>query len=126
MNYELFENIFKYNNSNFKAFNFISIYSFIITEEKKLILFDFAVHKFILSFKHSDELRSYYLTNNTEIGDSLYPMKTNVMNYGITLLKLFFGNNLFMKMNGSLLYLPNNKEMSYVFVIFYRIVFIKI
>ena len=115
MNYELFENIFKYNNSNFKAFNFISIYSFIITEEKKLILFDFAVHKLILSFKHSDELRSYYLTNNTEIGDSLYPMKTNIMNYGITLLKLYFGNNLFMKMNGSLLYLHNNKEMSYDF-----------
>ena len=37
MNYELFENIFKYNNSNYRVFNFISIYSFIITEEKKLI-----------------------------------------------------------------------------------------
>ena len=42
-------------------------------------------------------------------------MKTNIMNYGITLLKLYFGNNLFMKMNGSLLYLHNNKEMSYDF-----------
>ena len=36
MNYELFENIFKYNNSNYRVFNFISIYSFIITEEKKI------------------------------------------------------------------------------------------
>jgi len=111
INYDLFTNIFKYNESNFKVFNFISIYSFMVTKEKKLILFDFGINKFALSFNNS-ELMSYYYPSLKEIGDSLYPMKTNVMNYGITLLKIFFGTKLDMKIKGKLLYLPNNKKMS--------------
>ena len=44
-----------------------------VTKEKKLILFDFGINKFALSFNNS-ELMSYYYPSLKEIGDSLYPM----------------------------------------------------
>ena len=109
LNKDLFDNIFMFNECNFKSFIFISIYSFAITKEGKPILFDFGLSKFFLS---PDELMSYYLPNKGEIGNSLNPTKTNVMNYGITLLKCFFGNNLKINIDNISFNLPKNKTMS--------------
>lgn len=109
MNKFLFENIFNFNECNFKSFIFISIYSFSITKEGKPILFDFGLCKFFLP---TDELISYYLPNKSEIGNTLYPTKTNVMNYGITLLKCFFGKDLKIKIENISFDLPKNKVMS--------------
>ena len=94
INKELFEHIFIFNECNFKSFIFISIYSFGITKEGKPILFDFGLSKFLLS---PDEFMSYYSPNNKEIAHTLYPSKTNVMNYVITLLKCFYENDLKIK-----------------------------
>ena len=109
LNKVLFQNIFLFNECNFKSFIFISIYSFAISKEGKPILFDFGLNKFFLS---SDETISYYSSNESEIGNSLYQSKTNVMNYGITLLKCFYGNNLKLKINNKSFDLPQNKKMS--------------
>ena len=112
MNKNLFEYIFNFNECNFKSFIFISIYSFAITKEGKSILFDFGLCKFFLP---TDELMSYYVPNKSEIGNTLYPTKTNVMNYGITLLKCFFGNSLKIKIDDITFDLPKNKTMSNTF-----------
>ena len=70
LNKDLFENIFLFNDCNFKSFIFISIYSFAITKEEKPILFDFGLSKFFIK---NDELKTYYITNQGEIGNSLFP-----------------------------------------------------
>ena len=112
INKELFEHIFIFNECNFKSFIFISIYSFIITKEGKPILFDFGLSKFFLS---TDELLSYYAPNKEEVGNTSDPNKTNVMNYGMTLLKCFYGNNLKIKIDNISFDLPKNKSMSKTF-----------
>ena len=108
----LFDNIFMFNDSNFKSFIFISIYSFAMTKEGKPLIFDFGISKFLLN---SDEVMSYFATNKGEIASLSYPMKTNVMNYGITLLKCFYGNDLNIKVKNISLDLPKDKIMSKYF-----------
>jgi len=109
INKELFEHIFIFNECNFKSFIFISIYSFGITKEGKPILFDFGLIKFLLS---PDEFMSYYSSNKKEIAHTIYPTKTNVMNYGITLLKCFYGNDLKIKIDNISFDLPQKKSIS--------------
>ena len=108
-NKELFENVFNYSEINFKPFIFLSLYSFAITNEGKPIIFDFGIHKFFLS---SEEVMSYYLPNKIEIVDTLNPIKTNIMNYGITLLKCFYGNKLKLDIEENEINLPSNKTLS--------------
>jgi hypothetical protein len=55
---------------------------------------------------------SYYSTNKAEIAESLNPLKTNVMNYGITLLKCFYGNKLNLDIEGNEITLPSKKTLS--------------
>ena len=112
INYKLFQSIFKYNNSNFKSFNFISIYSFLITNNNVPILFDFGIHRFFLAFSNTNEFINYFLPNKKEIGNTLYPMKTNVMNYGITLLNIYYGNDSKMRIKGNEISVLSNKKIS--------------
>ena len=108
-NKTLFENVFNYSEINFKPLIFLSLYSFAITKDGKPILFDFGIHKFFFS---EEEIFTYYLPNKSEIAGSLYPIKTNIMNYGITLLKCFYGNKLKLNIEGNEIILPENKSMS--------------
>ena len=106
---ELFEKIFSYSEVNIKPFIFISVYSFAITNEGKPILFDFGLNRFLLPI---EEVKQYYIPNEAEIVESLFPLKTNVMNYGITLLKCFYGNNFKIKISDNEIILPENSDMS--------------
>ena len=108
-NNELYENVFNYSQIYFKPFIFLSLFSFAITKEGKPILFDMGLHKLLLS---SEEVLNYYLPNKSEIVDSLYPVKTNIMNYGITLLKCFYENNMKLGIEGNEIILPTNKTLS--------------
>ena len=105
----LFENVFNYSEISFKPLIFLSLYSFAINEALMPIIFDFGIHKFFLS---DEEIFTYYLPNKSEIAGSLYPIKTNIMNYGITLLKCFYGNELKLNIEGNEIILPENKTMS--------------
>ena len=105
----LFENVFSHSEISFKPLIFLSLYSFAINEDGKPFIFDFGIHKFFLS---EEEIFTYYLPNKSEIAGSLYPIKTNIMNYGITLLKCFYGNNLKLNIDGNEIILPENKNMS--------------
>ena len=108
----LLKKIFLFNELYFKSFIFISIYSFVITSDGTPILFDFGINKLLIS---SDELLTYYISNKAEIGNSISQSKTNVMNYGITLLKCFYGNDLKIIKDEKKLYLSKNKTISYEF-----------
>ena len=108
-NKELFENVFNYSQIFNKPFIFLSLYSFLITKKGKPIIFDYGIHKFFLS---SEELMDYYLPNKVEIAESSDPIKTNIMNYGITLLKIFYGNNLKLSVHGNEMILPSNKTLN--------------
>ena len=87
----LFENVLILNENEKFLFNFISIHSFCIDKNGNPLLFDFGFHKVFLSY---EELSLYFYPNPSEL--KLYfinPIKTNVMNYGMTLLLLFCKND---------------------------------
>jgi len=107
----LYENVFVFNECNFLPFIFVSIHSFCIDKNGKPIVFDFGSHKLFLS---KEEFTSYFLPNEIEIEEyKKQPIKTNIMNYGITLLKLYCGNDLSIK--GKELVLSPNIILSNVF-----------
>ena len=109
INKKLLENIFLFNECNFKSFIFISIYSFAITKDEEPILFDFGLNKLFIP---SNEILSYYMPNKAEIGNLLYQSKTNIMNYGITLIKCLYGNDFKIIIDNKSLYLPQDKNIS--------------
>ena len=107
----LYDNIFIFNECNFLPFIFISIHSFCIDNKGNPIVFDFGMHKLFIS---NEEFSSYFLSNISEVNNfSKNRIKTNVMNYGIVLLKLFCGNTLEIK--GKEIILPQNKILSDTF-----------
>ena len=107
----LYDNIFIFNECNFLPFIFISIHSFCIDNKGNPIVFDFGMHKLFIS---NEELSSYFLSNLSEVNNfNKNRIKTNVMNYGIVLLKLFCGNTLEIK--GKEIILPQNKILSDTF-----------
>ena len=78
----LFNIYSKIDNSHY----FISIYSFVIVNYTEIKIYDFCLNKYYLSEK---DLSIYYSPNEEEYSSSQDISKTNVMNYGITLLLLF-------------------------------------
>ena len=64
---------------------FISIYSFVIVNNTDIKIYDFCLNKYYLSEK---DLSIYYSPNTVEYSSSQDISKTNVMNYGVTLLLL--------------------------------------
>ena len=110
----LYNDIFIFNECNFLPFSFISMHSFIVDKDFNPKVFDFGIHRLLLP---QDELSSYYLPDVSEMKRiNLNKIKTNVMNYGVTLLKIFSGNNL--QIQGKEIILPENKIMSEDFNMF--------
>ena len=108
INRKLYENVFVFNECNFLPFIFISIYTFCLDKNKNPIIFDFGSHKLFLK---NEEYSSYFLSNESEIKEyNKHPIKTNILNYGITLLKMVCVNNLEIK--GKELVLPENIILS--------------
>jgi hypothetical protein len=100
--------VFVFNECNFLPFIFISVYSFCIDKKGNPIVFDFGSHKLFLK---NEEYSSYFLSNESEIKNyNKNPIKTNILNYGITLLKLVCRDNLEIK--GKELVLPENIILS--------------
>ena len=110
INKTLYENVFIFNDLNFMPFIFISINTFAIDKKGNPIVFDFGLHKLLIS---KDEYASYFLSNESEMTNSKNRIKTNVMNYGIVLLKLVYGDNL--KIEGKEIVLPSDKVLPNVF-----------
>ena len=108
INKTLYDNVFVFNECNFLPFIFISVYSFCIDKKGNPIVFDFGSHKLFLK---NEEYSSYFLSNESEINNyNKNPIKTNILNYGITLLKLVCRDNLEIK--GKELVLPENIILS--------------
>ena len=113
-NKTLYDNLFIFNECNFLPFIFISVHSFCIDEQGNPIIFDFGFHRLLLSY---EEISSYFIPNKTEMNNyNKNRIKTNVMNYGNVLLKLFCGNNYSIK--DKEIVLPQNKIMSDKFIDF--------
>ena len=105
-NKNLYENVFKYIESFcMLPFNFISIYSFGIDKNDNPLIIDFGFHQYLIPY---EEFSSYYLSNLSE--NTIISYKTNVLNYGVTLLKLSCGNNIEMK--NKEIVLPQNINLS--------------
>lgn len=84
------------------------MHNFLVYKDFRPIIFDFGVHKLLLP---QEEYSSYFLPDKSQmncINQNI--IKTNVLTYGVTLLKLFSGNNLQIK--GKEIILPENKIMS--------------
>ena len=77
----LFNIYSKIDNSHY----FISIYSFVIVNNTEIKIYDFCLNKYYLSEK---DISIYYSPNTVEYSSSQDISKTNVMNYGVTLLLL--------------------------------------
>ena len=104
----LYNEIFVFNECNFLPFIFVSKHNFIVDKEFRPIIFDFGVHKLLIP---QEEYSSYFLPDKSQINCiNQNKIKTNVLTYGITLLKLFTGDNLQLK--GKEIILPENKIMS--------------
>ena len=86
---DLYNNIFSLLNDDHLLF--LSVYSFLFTKNKTLILYDFGVNKNLLT---KDEMMLYYSSNKNEIDCPEINIKTNIMNYGITLLQLLNQNKI--------------------------------
>ena len=110
----LYNNIFIFNENNHLPFIFISIHNFLIDKEDNPIIFDFGIHKLFLQ---EEEYSSYFLPNTSEMNNETQnKIKTNVMNYGITLLKILSGKNLVIK--DKKIELPEDISLSEEFNIF--------
>ena len=104
----LYNEIFVFNECNFLPFIFISMHNFIVDKDFRPIIFDFGVHKLLLP---QEEYSSYFLPDKSQINClNQNKIKTNVLTYGVTLLKMFTGDNLQIK--GKEITLPENKIMS--------------
>ena len=104
----LYDEIFQFNESNLLPFIFISIHNFLINKESCPVVFDFGIHKLLIS---QEEYSSYFLPNTSEMNNiNQQRIKTNVMNYGITLLKIFSGNKVNIK--GKEIVLTDDKILS--------------
>ena len=91
----LFSKIFMFSESNYSPFIFISLHNFLIAQESYPVIFDFGIHKLLIP---KNEYPSYFLPNESEIDSiNINKIKTNIMNYGITLLKMYAGNSISMK-----------------------------
>jgi hypothetical protein len=100
--------VFVFNECNFLPFIFISVYSFCIDKKGNPIVFDFGSHKLFLK---KEEYSSYFLSNESELNNyNKNPIKTNILNYGITLLKFVCRDKLEIK--GKELVLPENIILS--------------
>ena len=110
----LYNKVFMFSESNLSPFIFISVHNFLIDHDSNPVVFDFGIHKLLIP---KEEYSSYFLSNESEIDSvSVNKIKTNVMNYGITLLNMFTGNKITMK--GKELLLPENITLSNDFKIF--------
>jgi hypothetical protein len=108
INKTLYDNVFVFNECNFLPFIFISVYSFCIDKKGNPIIFDFGSHKLFLK---KEEYSSYFLSNESELNNyNKNPIKTNILNYGITLLKFVCRDKLEIK--GKELVLPENIILS--------------
>ena len=100
----LFENVLIFNENINLSFNFISIYSFCMDKNENPVLFDFGFHKLFLP---NEELALYFFPNPLELKlFYINPIKTNVMNYGMTLLLLLCKNEF--KFKDKEIILPKN------------------
>lgn len=70
-------------------YTFLSIYSFIITNKGKMKLIDFGLNKYFL-YPNKKEL--YFAPNLSEMDKTENQIKTNVMNFGMTIFLLFNRN----------------------------------
>ena len=104
----LYNEVFIFNECNFLPFIFISMHNFLVTKDFKPIIFDFGLHKLLLP---NEEYSSYFLPDKSQMNCiNQNVTKINVLTYGVTLLKLFAGENLQLK--GKEIILPENKIMS--------------
>ena len=113
MNLDFYENLALFINVNQIHFNILSIYNFIVNQNGELILFDFGLINYLLP---EDIKKEYFITSPNEINK--ITGKSNILNYGITLYKIYFKDEKNIIINNNIINIPNNKPISKVFISF--------
>ena len=115
-NKELYEKVFSFIKAyNMIPFSFISLHTFGMDLNENVLVSDFGFHKFLIPY---EEYSSYFLSNISEANDNLNLYKTNILNYGIVLLKMYCKENITLK--DKEIVLPSNKTFSDKFRSFYQ------
>ena len=107
INLDFYENLALFINVNQIQFNILSIYNFIVNQNGELILFDFGLINFLLPEEIKKE---YFITSLNEMNQ--ISGKSSILNYGITLYKIYFKDEKNIEINNNIIKIPNNKPIS--------------
>jgi hypothetical protein len=114
MNRIFYEDVLLFTEYNEINIDFYSIYSILVDKNGNFILFDYGFMKYILP---NNIINEYYSISPIEINQPFY--NTGVLTYGITLLKVFFGENFKILIdNGTQINLNDSKKCSNEFIQF--------
>ena len=113
MNLEFYENIIIFLSVNPIHFNILSLYNFLVNKKGELVLFDFGL---IFHLLPVDIKKQYFISSPNEINK--LSGKSNILNYGITLFKMYFKEQNDINIKDKIIIIPSTKPMSKEFMSF--------
>ena len=113
MNHDFYENVIIFIDVNIIQFNILSLYNFLVNKKGELILFDYGLIYYLLP---EDIKSQYFIYSPTELNKK--NIKSNILNYGITLFKLYYKDEVNIEINDKTINIPSSKPMSRDFMSF--------
>ena len=113
MNLEFYENIIIFLSVNPIHFNILSLYNFLVNKKGELVLFDFGL---IFHLLPVDIKKQYFISSPNEINK--LSGKSNILNYGITLFKMYYKDQNDINIKDKTIIIPSTKPMSKEFMSF--------
>ena len=113
MNHDFYENVIIFIDVNIIQFNILSLYNFLVNKKGELILFDYGLIYYLLP---EDIKSQYFIYSPTESNKK--NIKSNILNYGITLFKLYYKDEVNIEINDKAINIPSSKPMSRDFISF--------
>ena len=113
MNHDFYENVIIFIDVNIIQFNILSLYNFLVNKKGELILFDYGLIYYLLP---EDIKSQYFIYSPTESNKK--NIKSNILNYGITLFKLYYKDEVNIEINDKTINIPSSKPMSRDFISF--------
>ena len=113
MNLDFYENIIIFLSVNPIHFNILSLYNFLVNKKGELVLFDFGLIFYLLP---DNIKKQYFISSPNEINK--ISGKSNILNYGITLFKIYYKDENDINVKDKIIIIPSSKPMSKEFMSF--------
>ena len=113
MNLDFYENIIIFLSVNPIHFNILSLYNFLVNKKGELVLFDFGLIFYLLP---DNIKKQYFISSPNEM--KKISGKSNILNYGITLFKMYFKEQNDINIKDKIIIIPSTKPMSKEFMSF--------